>query len=138
MAYVSQEKKAALLPGIKAVLNKYKLKGTVSVNNHSTPVVTITSGPLNFIDNMWEVSQSKPQLEHMRAREKPTYMCVNEFWIHDHYTGVPRACLLELKAAMQGADWFDHSDMQSDYFNCSHYLNMNVGKYGKPYILVKG
>jgi hypothetical protein len=37
--------------------------------------------------------------------------------------------------AMKGPDFFDHTDIQSDYFNVSHYIDINVGKYDKPYIL---
>jgi len=36
MAWMNQERKAALAPAIKAALKKYGLKGSLSVNNHST------------------------------------------------------------------------------------------------------
>ena len=48
MAYVSQEMKKELAPGIKAVLKKYGMKGSISINNHSSLVVTLQEGPLNF------------------------------------------------------------------------------------------
>jgi len=37
--------------------------------------------------------------------------------------------------AMKGTDWFDESDSQTDYFHIAYYLNVNVGKWNKPYIL---
>ncbi len=48
MAYVSQELKAKLAPTIKAVLKKYKVKGSISVRNHMSLVVTIKEGAVNF------------------------------------------------------------------------------------------
>ena len=44
MAYVSKQDKAELAPGIKAVLKKYSMKGSISVRNHSTLVVKISQG----------------------------------------------------------------------------------------------
>ena len=49
MAYMNQDKKKSMMPQIKAVLKKYDMKGSVSVNNHSTLVVSIKSGSLDLI-----------------------------------------------------------------------------------------
>lgn len=135
MAYVSQDLKQKLTPSIKAVLAKYKLKGSIAVNNHSTLVVKIKQGPLDFIGNMMEVASNSP--DHSRRTSAPTNIQVNTYWIDSNYTGVPRACLLELNEAMQGPDWYDKSDIQTDYFCESHYININVGQWDKPYILTK-
>lgn len=116
MAYVSQEMKAKLAPTIKSVLKKYKMKGSISVHNHSTLVVTLKQGAIDFGSD----------------REQ-----VNTYWIHDHYTGKAKNFLTELKEAMLGPDYFDHSDAQIDYFNCSHYISINIGKWNAPYALVK-
>ena len=51
MAYMSQERKQSLAPAIKAVLKKYGVKGTLAVNNHSTLVLNIKSGSIDFIEN---------------------------------------------------------------------------------------
>jgi len=48
MAYVTQEMKKELAPGIKAVLKKYGMKGSISINNYSSLVVTLQQGPLDF------------------------------------------------------------------------------------------
>ena len=39
-------------------------------------------------------------------------------------------------AEMKGEDFFDETDIMTDYFHCSHYLNIEVGHYTneKPYI----
>ena len=49
MAYVSQEKKKELAPGIKAVLKKYGMKGTLAVRHHSSLVCNIKRGKLDIL-----------------------------------------------------------------------------------------
>lgn len=114
MAYVSQEKKAQLAPAIKAVLNKYGVKASISVRHHSSLVVTIKSGNIDFGDS------------HQ----------VNVYWIHEHYTGVARKFLTELLAAMKGPDYFNEDDAQTDYFHRSHYTDINIGRWDKPYVFM--
>lgn len=136
MAYMSQERKAQLVPGIKAVLNKYKLKGTIGVRHHSTLMVNISSGPLDFIGNMLDVAATKPcDRYETRDRAVPKSLCVNPHWIEENYTGTVCNCLVELKAAMMGPDWYDRSDIQTDYFDTSWYIDINIGLWNKPYQL---
>jgi len=116
MAYVSQETKAKLSPTIKAILKKYKMKGTIAVKHHFSLVVNLQSGPIDF--------------------DHDDFTSVNVYHIDAHYTGVAKAFLTELLAAMKGPDWFDKSDIQSDYFHVSHYTDINVGKWNKPYVQV--
>jgi hypothetical protein len=44
---------------------------------------------------------------------------------------------MEMIAAMKGPDFFDHSDAQTDYFHRSHYIDINIGTWDKPYALEK-
>jgi hypothetical protein len=48
MAYVSQELKAQLAPGIKAICKKYGVKASIAVRNHTTLVLNIKQGPIDF------------------------------------------------------------------------------------------
>lgn len=113
MAYMSQSNKKTLAPGIKAVLKKYGMKGTISVGNHSTLMVTLTSGKIDF---------------------GTMFADVNTYWIHDHYEGVAKNFLMELKEAMMVGN-YDHSDIQTDYFCVGWYISIRIGKYNKPYIV---
>ena len=45
MAYISQQDKKELAPSIKAVLNKYGMKGPIAVGERSSLVVNLQSGP---------------------------------------------------------------------------------------------
>jgi len=118
MAYVSQNDKKALAPAIKDVLKKYKMKSSISINNHSTLAVNIKEGAIDFSDNF---SHGDGHIQ------------VNEYWIDDHYKGVKRDFFNELLAAMKGPDYFNDDDAMTDYFSRSHYTNINVGKWNKPY-----
>jgi len=135
MAYMSQEKKSQLAPSIKAVLAKYKMKGSIGVRNHSTLVCKVSSGPIDVIGNMYEIAVAKPDSHFNRNPGQPTHFQVNEHWIADNYTGKALAFLTELKDAMQGPDWYDKSDIQTDYFDISWYIDINIGSWDKPFQL---
>ena len=122
MAFVSKEDKANLAPGIKAVLAKYKVKGSISVRHNSTLVVKVTKGELDFSEYM------------MRGEYPRNYIEVNEYWMDEHYSGIVLQFMAEMIAAMKGADFFDHSDSMTDYFHLSHYVDLNIGTWIKPYI----
>lgn len=119
MAHMNQAKKAELAPGIKAVLKKYGMKGSISVRNYSSLVVTLKSGNLDFGQN---------------DEGYNGYTQVNVYWIDRHYTGVERDFLNELHQAMMGPDWFCDDDIMTDYFHRSHYCDINVGSWDKPYV----
>ena len=39
--------------------------------------------------------------------------------------------------ALKSADWYDKSDAMTDYFNTAYYVDVNIGKWDKPYSLEK-
>ena len=67
MAYVSQQRKAELALGIKAVLAKYGMKGSIAVRHHSTLVVTVTSGPLDDRSDEWKRSKTRQSRMNRRS-----------------------------------------------------------------------
>ena len=113
MAYISQEDKKELAPAIKAVLKKYNMKGSIGIRNYSTLVVNLKEGSLNLGSNS----------------------SVNVYWIEDHYQGVAKNFLSELLVAMKGPNYYNNDDSMTDYYDRSHYTDINVGKWNKPYIL---
>ena len=139
MAYISQDEKAKLAPTIKAILKKYGVKGSLSIRHHSSLVLTLKSGQIDFIENYIATDAAKPHAGKMSADQiayirKNRYLDVNTYWIHEHYSGKAKAFLTEMKKAMEGPDFFNDDDIQTDYFSRSHYVDINVGKYDKPYI----
>lgn len=135
MAYVSQDDKAKLAVGVKAVLKKYGMSGTISVRHHSTLVVTIKSGKLDMISNYNKVAKANYR-GHFDFHEAEGSIDVNTHWFHQHFDGECKKFLEELINAMKGADYFDDSDSQTDYFACSHYYDVRVGKWDKAYQVV--
>ncbi len=122
MAYVSQQMKAELAPAIKTILKKYGVKGSLAVSNHSTLVLNIKSGKIDF------AKDSTSDNYHYQ---------VNTYWTDSHYKGQAKKFFAEVIAAMKGPKFFDHSDSMSDYFHVSHYIDINLGTWNKPYILEK-
>lgn len=122
MAYVSQQMKAELAPTIKTILKKYGIKGSIAVQNHSTLVLNIKSGKIDFAKDS--------------TSDNFNYQ-VNTYWVHEHYTGKAKKFLAEVIAAMKGPKFFDNSDAMTDYFHVSHYIDINLGKWNKPYVLEK-
>ena len=118
MAYVYQEKKKSLAPVIKAVLKKYKVKASIAVRHHSTLVVNIKEGAVPF----------KPS-DHYQ---------VNEYHYENHYADNPTlvSFLSELISAMKGPDYHNNDDAMTDYYDRSHYTDINFGKWDQPYKVV--
>lgn len=120
MAYMTQEMKKAIAPQVKALLKKYGLKGSLSVQHHMSLVLTLKSGGIDF---------------------DTTKSDVNTFWIESYYEGVARECLTKLKDALNGEgsseENHDNSDIMTDYFDVGWYINIRVGKWDKPYVLTK-
>jgi len=119
MAYVSQDDKAKLAPQIKKVLSKYGMKGSISIRHHMSLVVTLQSGAIDFKD----------------YTHGDGYIQVNTYHIESHYQGKAKAFLTELLAAMKGPNYFCDDDAMTDYFHRSHYTDINVGRWNKPYFL---
>lgn len=137
MAYVSQEMKAKLAPQIKAICKKYGVKGSIAVRNHSTLVLNIKSGKIDFIGNYNRVvSESTRYMANPQDfRPARDHIDVNTSWFHEQFDGAAKEFLAEMVTALKGPDFFDHSDIQSDYFHRSHYIDINVGKWNTAYEL---
>ena len=138
MAYVSQERKAQISPLVKAVLKKYGVKGTLSVQNHSTLVLTVKSGKIDFIENFIKTDAEKSGGKTMAPDQvayirKNQYVDVNPYWFQEHFTGDAKNFLTEIFTSMKSAGWYDNSDAQVDYFDIAYYVDVKIGKWDKPY-----
>jgi hypothetical protein len=116
MAYMSQEKKKVIATALKVALKSFPtLKYTLAVQNHSTLVVTIKSGPESL------------------DVEKKGYKQVNEYYIDNHFQGESATILKAIKAASDSLN-HNRSDVQSDYFDVGHYLSIRIGDYDKSFV----
>ena len=134
---MSQEKKAKIAPKIKAILAKYKVKGSLAVRNHMTLCLNLKSGSIDFIANSNTVcGNSHYQVASGFKPSTSGYDQVNPYHFKDHYDGKALAFMQEVFHAMNDGN-HDRSDIQSDYFDVGWYVDVNIGKWNKPYLLVK-
>jgi hypothetical protein len=133
MAYMNQERKAKIAPEIKSILKKYDVKGSLAVRNHSTLVLNIKSGKIDFISNFNETVSAQPG-GFRNGSPATKSLQVNPYWYHDHFSGNAKSFLKEILTVMNMGN-HDRSDIQTDYFDVGWYVDVNVGQWNKPYIL---
>ena len=126
MAYMSQEKKSKIAPAVKAILKKYKVKGSLSVRNHSSLVLTIKEGSVDFYSDYGTTPEARKDAEKFGIQ-------VNPYWYQDHFVGQSKKFLAEIIPAMNAGN-HNNSDVQSDYFDVGWYIDVNIGKWNKPYV----
>lgn len=124
MAYMNQEMKAKLAPAIKAVMKKYGIKGSIAVRNHSTLVLNIKSGKIDFVKNYASNTDYTPI----------SYIQVNVYHINRYFNDVAAKFLNEVYDAMMQGNW-DNSQIEVDYFDKGWYTDINIGQWNKPYTL---
>ena len=138
MAHMNQEKKAKIARAIKPILKKYGVKGSLSVQHNMTIVLTLSSGKIDFIANLNRVcGNSHYQVANGFRTVTGKHVQVNPYWFKDHYDGEALSFLTEAFKALRGADWYDRSDAQTDYFDTAYYVDLNVGRWNKDYVVTK-
>ena len=141
MAYFSQERKAKIAPVVKSILKKFGVKGSLAVRNHSTLVLNLKSGPIDFVENFIETDNkvlhgnkmSQDQIDYIRKNQS---VDVNPYWFKEHFSGKALSFLKEVFTAMNEGN-HDRSDIQSDYFDVGWYVDVNIVKWNAPYVLAK-
>ena len=141
MAYVSQELKAKLAPTIKAICKKYGVKASLAVRNHSTLVLNIKSGSIDFIENFIKTDgegtsarrMSQDQIDYIRKNQS---LDVNPYWYKEHFSGKALKFLEEIVPLMNTGN-HDRSNAQVDYFDVGWYIDVNIGRWNKPYQVAK-
>ncbi len=113
MAFMNQERKKRLAPRIKSICKKHGVKATLSVRNYSTLVLNISSGIIDF--------GSETQ--------------INRYKYQEFMAGYQEAInfLDEVLPAMNVGN-HNRSDLMTDYFDVGWYVDINIGRYNKPYV----
>lgn len=139
MAYISQDEKKIIAAQIKPVLAKFGLKGTLSIRHHSKLVLTISSGKIDFIENynagiIMKYDQNSQFDQHYWP--KTNYIDINEYHYKNVFSDEALEALIELYSAMRIPGWKDETDIMTDYFAISYYVDINIGTYNKSYKLI--
>jgi hypothetical protein len=135
MAYMNQEKKAKIAGELKKALAGTGIKYTLGVHNHSTICMRIKSAPIDFIKNFNETVAQRPG-GFRTGNEAKDSMDVNPYWYQEHFSGKALKILKTIMACMYGADWYDRSDIQTDYFDTAYYVSVSVGQWNKPFEVI--
>ena len=135
MAYMNQQKKQQIAPVVKKILAKYGVKGSLAVHNHMTLVLNIKSGSIDFIKNYNETVSERAGGFRLDSPAVES-ISVNPYWYHEHFSGVAKFFLTEIMVAMNAGN-HDNSDVQSDYFDIGWYIDINLGRWDKPYLFVE-
>ena len=123
MAYMNQDKKAKIAAALKQVVPadwKYSLR----VNHHSSIVMTIRSAPIDLM-----------------ARLYPEFIGdnidVNHHWAHEHLAECPeKQIILQIIDCLNLGNW-NRSDIQTDYFDVGHYVDLQIGSWDKPFFVTE-
>lgn len=130
MAYMNQEKKAKIAAQLKLVVPK-SWKYSLSVRNHSTICMTIASAPINLIEAYLSRDCSDDVRESCLRKMNAD---VNPYHWHKSFEGDLLETFTKIFDALN-IDNFDKSDIQSDYFHVGHYVDVELGKWNKPFVV---
>lgn len=136
MAYMDQEKKAKIVSALKLATAGTGLKYSLKVENHSSISMTIKSGPIDFISDFNQTVSRQPG-GFQNGSAATGNMSINPYWFQDHFTPGVQVVIRKIVDALYSADYYDRSDIQSDYFNCAYYVHIEIGAWNKPYVLTK-
>ena len=106
-----------------------------------TLVLNIKQGSIDFIENFIETDKAKAYCNYMDEGQiayfrKNQSLDVNPYHYRDHFSGRARKFLIEVMSIMNDGN-LDKSDSQTDYFNVGWYVDVNIGRWNKPYALEK-
>jgi len=124
MAYVDQAKKAKIAAALKPVVPqgwKYSLK----VRHHSTIVMTVYEAPFDLIRAHKASDYFNP--------ETTNELSVNPYHYRSHLEDEAVADVFEQIFDALNTDNHDRSDIQTDYFDVGHYVELRVGRWDKPF-----
>lgn len=123
MAYVSKELKAKIAAALKPVIPK-DWKYSLSVRNSSTIVLTIYSAPVNLIRELSTSLQT----------HTATYLDLNPYHWEKH-AEASEDTVKTFRAIFDALniDNHDRSDIQTDYFDVGHYVEVHIGRWDKPF-----
>jgi len=132
MAYMNQEMKQVIAANLKPVLSKYKIKGTLSIRDYSSIILTLQSGAVNFRRDYIKDKKNEDSIFYHKA---PSFDDLGEMWHsrHEDFTGASREFLKQAREALESAGWYDKTHSEIDVFDTAYYVIIRLKPYGKDY-----
>ena len=108
---------------------KHGVKASLAVRNHSTLVLNVKSGKIDFIGEFGDTPEARQDAEKFGIQ-------VNPYHYKSHFAGKSKKFLSEVIPLMNSGN-HDNSDPQTDYIDVGWYVDVNIGKWDKKYALEK-
>ena len=118
MAYMSQERKKEIAAELKEALKGSGIRYSLRVRHHSTIVMTVQSGPIDF-EADW-------------ISDYDFHYQVNVYHYRRMFEGASLAFLEKVLPILNRGN-FDKSDSMTDYFHVGWYVDVNLGRWDRPY-----
>lgn len=138
MAYITKDQVKDKTDKIKSIVKKYGCKVSVSGSNSSTITVRFTEGVIDFWQNYVDTMENNGRVfdkEHIEWAKSKGNLKINHYWLDRHYSGEVLKMLNEVLVVLKEGH-YDNSDAMTDYFNCAWYMDIQVGRWDKPYKLL--
>lgn len=130
-AYFSQDMKKAIEPEITKLMKSYGMTGRLSINNHSTVVLNVREGKIDFeneynTDKKWNGGESRKWNGYVQSANYH----IDTTWKKDSNAQK----FLTSAYKILNRNNHDNSDIQTDYFDVGFYVSINIGTWDKPYV----
>jgi hypothetical protein len=131
MAYITTEEVRAIRTKLKETFAKRGFKFSVRGSDHMKVTVTIKSGKTDFSDT-WD---NKTPDEYGYGHCQLNHYYPEKYNQHaDLIREIEKVIKTAPASATNGRQWYDDSDVQTDYFDTAFYFSIQVGQWDRPYI----
>lgn len=140
MAYMNQEKKKQIQKLLKAIMPK-SWKWSLAVSNHSTIVLNIRQADVDILEVLYQRNVKMYERNSSIGMYHPEPVKRNYESIYHKHVESYFADNLELKNLFSkivdalNLNNHDNSNSMIDYFDVGHYVDINIGRYNKPFIV---
>jgi len=133
MAYMSQEKKAAIAAKLKEVVPK-GWKYSLRVRNRSTIIMTIASAPVDLLAEAKRVTAKRMAgMEEYLRRDNSNITSFDVNVYHPHFSFDVSLPVIQTIIATLNDGNHNRSIIQADYFDVGWYTSLYVGTWEKPF-----
>jgi len=130
MAWVDQDKKAIIAAELKKAIPA-GWKTSLAVRHGSTIVLTISAAPVDLCEEYARVVNQKYAYRGDPNISRPNEVRVNEYYLENQFDESLEVFEQLLKALNTGN--YNNDDVQTDYFDRGHYVDINIGRWNKPF-----
>ena len=136
MASINAEQTKAIRKALKERFPQHKFSVKIGAGNHSVSVSVVEGPAFDQEEAQWNHVEDK----FVESDLNKDHTQINSYWLEDHYPKNAKFFqeIVEIiKTAPYNAGvgdlWFDKSDIRTDYFHTSYYINLHVGAWDKPF-----